>query len=156
FAGGRLTITGGIIGTAEYMSPEQAQGKRANKQSDLYSLGALMYAMVTGRTPFSGSTAVEVIQKHKFGLFDRPRLYAQDLPQRVEDTICRLLEKDPSKRFPDALVLMRHLEQLLRLEEYAATGAAGVTLADSSLVQRDAPTVAVTTGDVAPSLSGGR
>src|SRR5579872_1163773 len=122
FASNRLTVTGGIIGTAEYMSPEQAQGRRASKQSDLYSLGAVMYAMTTGRTPFSGSTAVEVIQKHKFGLFDRPRLYVPDLPVRVEETICRLLEKEPEKRFPDALVLLRHLEQILRLEEFAATG----------------------------------
>jgi len=122
FASNRLTVTGGIIGTAEYMSPEQAQGRRAGKQSDLYSLGAVMYAMITGRTPFSGSTAVEVIQKHKFGLFDRPRLYVPDLPVRVEDTICRLLEKEPEKRFPDALVLLRHLEQIMRLEEFAATG----------------------------------
>jgi serine/threonine-protein kinase len=144
FAGGRLTVTGGIIGTAEYMSPEQAQGKRASKQSDLYSLGALLYAMVTGRTPFSGSTAVEVIQKHKFGLFDRPSLFTPELPQRVEETICKLLEKDPAKRFPDAFVLLRHLEQLLRLEDYVS---AGVTLADSSLVERDAETVAVTTAD---------
>lgn len=68
FAGQRLTVTGGVIGTAEYMSPEQAQGKRAGKPSDLYSLGAVMYAMITGRTPFSGATAIEVIQKHKFGV----------------------------------------------------------------------------------------
>ncbi|MBS0264081.1 MAG: serine/threonine protein kinase [Planctomycetes bacterium] len=118
FASDRLTVTGGIIGTAEYMSPEQAEGKRAGKQSDLYSLGAVMYAMVTGRTPFVGNTAVEVIQKHKFGVFDPPRLYVPDLPQRVNDTICRLLEKDPQKRFPDALVLLRHLEQTVRLEDY--------------------------------------
>jgi serine/threonine-protein kinase len=122
FASSRLTVTGGIIGTAEYMSPEQAQGKRAGKQSDLYSLGAVLYAMVTGRTPFSGSTAVEVIQKHKFGLFDRPRMYVPDIPVRVDDTICRLLEKNPEKRFPDALVLLRHLEQIVALEEFAATG----------------------------------
>src|SRR6516165_8935 len=103
FASNRLTVTGGIIGTAEYMSPDQAQGKRASKQSDLYSLGAVLYTMVAGRTPFSGTTAVEVIQKHKFGLFDRPKMYVDELPARVDDTICRLLEKEPSKRFPDAL-----------------------------------------------------
>jgi serine/threonine-protein kinase len=123
FATGKLTVTGGIIGTAEYMSPEQAQGKRAGKQSDLYSLGAVMYAMITGRPPFSGSAAVEVIQKHKYGVFDRPRSFVPDLPKRVDETICRLLEKDPTKRFPDALVLLRHLEQTLQLENYAEAGA---------------------------------
>ena len=51
FATGKLTVTGGVLGTAEYMSPEQAQGKRATKQSDLYSLGAVMYVMLTGRPP---------------------------------------------------------------------------------------------------------
>ena len=141
FASNRLTVTGGIIGTAEYMSPEQAQGKRAGKQSDLYSLGAVMYAMVTGRTPFSGTTAVEVIQKHKFGLFDRPRMYIPDLPQRVDDAICRLLEKNPEKRFPDALVLLRHLEQIVRLEEFAATG---VTLAGEVMDDSGAATRALT------------
>jgi serine/threonine-protein kinase len=122
FASDRLTVTGGIIGTAEYMSPEQAEGKRAGKQSDLYSLGTVMYAMITGRTPFVGTTAVEVIQKQKFGVFDAPRSYVPDLPPRVNDTICKLLEKDPQKRFPDALVLLRHLEQTLRLADFAAAG----------------------------------
>lgn len=117
FASNRLTITGGIIGTAEFMSPEQAEGRRASKQSDLYSLGAVMYVLVTGRPPFAGSTAVEVIQKHKFGLFDRPRLIVPDLPVWLEEIICQLLEKDPAKRFPDALVLTRRLEQLSRKEE---------------------------------------
>ncbi|MBI3866240.1 MAG: serine/threonine protein kinase [Planctomycetia bacterium] len=143
FASGRLTATGGIIGTAEYMSPEQAQGKRAGKQSDLYSLGAVLYAMITGRTPFSGSTAVEVIQKHKFGVFDRPRLFVTDLPQRVDDTICKLLEKEPENRFPDALVLLRHLEQTISLEDYAA---AGVTLASSVEGKGSRTTVPATEG----------
>lgn len=111
FAGDRLTVTGGIIGTAEYMSPEQAQGKRASKQSDLYSLGAVMYVMVTGRPPFSGNTAIDVIQKHKFGQFDRPRLINENVPPWLEAIICQLLEKDPAKRFPDAFVLMRKLMQ---------------------------------------------
>jgi serine/threonine protein kinase len=148
FASSRLTVTGGIIGTAEYMSPEQAQGKRAGKQSDLYSLGAVLYAMVTGRTPFSGSTAVEVIQKHKFGLFDRPKMYVPDIPVRVDDTICRLLEKNPEKRFPDALVLLRHLEQIVALEEYAATG---VTLAGELPDDESGATRAVTDDEPASS-----
>lgn len=159
FASQRLTVTGGIIGTAEYMSPEQAQGKRAGKQSDLYSLGVVLYAMITGRTPFSGSTAVEVIQKHKFGLFDRPSLFAHDLPERIEETICKLLEKEPGKRFPDALVLQRHLEQVLRQQDFAA-GTSGVTLADAAVVEKDATTVAATSASgersVSESLAGGQ
>jgi serine/threonine-protein kinase len=150
FASDRLTATGGIIGTAEFMSPEQAQGKRAGKQSDLYSLGAVLYAMITGRTPFVGSTAVEVIQKHKFGLFDRPKLFVPDLPTRVDETICKLLEKEPEKRFPDALVLLRHLEQTLRLEEFAKSGA---TLTDEINIDDGAPTIAATDRAKSPGSS---
>lgn len=112
FSADRLTITGGIIGTAEFMSPEQAQGKRANRQSDLYSLGAVMYCLVTGRPPFSGNSTVDVIQKHKFGLFDPPRLIVPEIPDWLEKIICQLLEKDPEKRFPDAHVLMRKLDSM--------------------------------------------
>src|SRR5262245_57320463 len=128
------------------MSPEQAQGKRASKQSDLYSLGAVLYAMITGRTPFSGSTAVEVIQKHKFGLFDRPKMFVPELPSRVDDTICRLLEKEPEKRFPDALVLLRHLQQIVRLEEYAVTSATPAGTPDDDM----SSTTAATTSQMLP------
>jgi len=95
FATEKLTITGGIIGTAEYMSPEQAEGKRVSKQSDLYSLGAVMYVMLTGRPPFSGKTMLAIIQKQKYGQFDRPGRYVDDLPSWLEEIVCQLLEKDP-------------------------------------------------------------
>lgn len=148
FAEGRLTMTGGIIGTAEFMSPEQAQGKRATKHSDLYSLGAVLYALITGRPPFSGGAAVDVIQKHKFGLFDKPRHYVPDLPRAVEEVICQLLEKDPAKRFPDAFVLQRRLEQLLtqnegyELQSVPDDAQTGVILAEGATADPDTPTVA--------------
>lgn len=117
FASSRLTRTGGVVGTAEYMSPEQARGQRASRRSDLYSLGAVMYAMLTGRPPFTGASANDILQKHQFGQFDKPSRYAADLPRPVEEVVCQLLEKDPSKRLPDALVVMKRLEQIkLRLE----------------------------------------
>ena len=130
----RLTVTGGVIGTAEYMSPEQAAGQRATRQSDLYSLGAVMYAMVTGRTPFTGNSTVEVMHKHRYGLFDRPRAVLPDLPRQVDDTICKLLEKNPDKRYPDAYVLMRHLQQQLDRDsaEGNAPTAAGATSVEAS------------------------
>jgi len=137
FAAQRLTVTGGIIGTAEFMSPEQAQGKRVSKHSDLYSLGAVMYCMVTGRPPFSGNTAIDVIQKHRFALFDRPRLTVPDLPILLDDVICQLLEKEPEKRFPDARVLSRRLEVILDREENPATLAAsyGSDISDITLAE---------------------
>lgn len=112
FASQKLTVTGGIVGTAEYMSPEQAKGQRATKKSDLYSLGAVMYVMLTGRPPFSGKTSLDVIHKHQFAQFDRPGLIATDMPRQLEEIVCKLLEKDPDKRFPDAYVLSLRLAEV--------------------------------------------
>lgn len=109
FASQKLTITGGIVGTVEYMSPEQAKGQRATKKSDLYSFGAVMYVMLTGRPPFSGKTSLDVIHKHQFAQFDRPGLIATDIPKQLEEIVCKLLEKDPDKRFPDSYVLSLRL-----------------------------------------------
>ncbi|MCA9013043.1 MAG: serine/threonine protein kinase [Planctomycetaceae bacterium] len=112
FAMSRLTRTGGIVGTAEYMSPEQARGQRAARRSDLYSLGAVMYVMLTGRPPFTGPTANDILQKHQFSQFDKPSRYVPEIPRLLEDLVCQLLEKDPAKRPHDALVLMKRLEQI--------------------------------------------
>jgi len=141
FATQRLTVTGGVVGTAEFMSPEQAEGKRATKQSDLYSLGAVLYAMVAGHTPFSGQTAVEVMQKHRFGRFDRPRMFVPEIPTWLDDVICQLLEKDPGRRFPDAFVLARRLQQVVSKVDYiedrtTADGGIVVHLSDET----DSPT----------------
>ncbi|MCG6157839.1 serine/threonine protein kinase [Rubinisphaera margarita] len=122
FASSRLTKTGGIIGTAEYMSPEQAQGRRATKKSDIYSLGAVMYAMLTARPPFSGQTSMEVIQKHRFGQFDRPRTYVPDIPHWLDDVVCQCLEKDPDKRYPDTYVLSLRLKEILKKVDLSISG----------------------------------
>tara|TARA_R110002095_G_scaffold138534_1_gene120276 strand:+ start:244190 stop:245923 length:1734 start_codon:yes stop_codon:yes gene_type:complete len=121
FATEKLTVTGGIIGTAEYMSPEQAEGKRVSRQSDLYSLGAVMYVMLTGRPPFSGKTMLAIIQKQKYGQFDKPGRYVDDLPIWLEEIVCQLLEKDPQKRFPDAYVLSRRLQEVLNKHEMSTS-----------------------------------
>ncbi|MCA8989249.1 MAG: serine/threonine protein kinase [Planctomycetaceae bacterium] len=113
FASARLTKTGGIIGTAEYMSPEQAKGQRATKRSDIYSLGAVMYVMLTARPPFVGETSMDVIRMHRFNQFDPPRNYVPDMPYWLDEIICKCLEKEPEKRFPDALVLSRRLQEVL-------------------------------------------
>ena len=120
FAGSKLTVTGGIIGTAEYMSPEQGQGRRITKRSDLYSLGAVMYVMLTGRPPFSGKTTLDVIHKHTYSQFDRPRLRVPDMPFWLDEIVCQLMEKDPEKRFADAFVVNRKLQELLRKVELSS------------------------------------
>jgi len=117
FAAGRLTKTGGIIGTAEFMSPEQAQGQRATKKSDLYSLGAVMYTMLAGKPPYSGQTMLDVLHKHRFGQYDRPRHYAPDCPSWLEEVVVQLLEKDPEKRPADAYVTGKRLREVVKKVE---------------------------------------
>lgn len=117
FASTRLTKTGGIIGTAEFMSPEQAQGQRSTKKSDLYSLGAVLYTMLSGKPPYSGQTMLDVLHKHRFGQFDRPRHYAPECPYWLEEIVCQLLEKDPEKRPADAYVTGKRLREVLKKVE---------------------------------------
>ncbi len=114
FAETRLTVTGSIVGTVEYMSPEQGAGKPATKRSDLYSLGAVLYTMLTGGPPFTGHTPAELIHKHRFARFDEPRAIVPDIPVWLNELVCQLLEKDPQGRPPDAYVVRRRLESVQR------------------------------------------
>jgi serine/threonine-protein kinase len=120
FASAHLTLPGGVVGTAEYLSPEQAVGKPVTRRSDLYSLGAVLYTLVTGRTPFEGEP-VELLHKHVYGRFDRPGRLVPELPAEFDDIICQLLEKDPAKRPADGGILARRLESLLRKQTRKAT-----------------------------------
>lgn len=113
-----LTADGGVIGTAEYMSPEQADGKPATHRSDLYSLGGVMYAAIAGRAPFRAKTLMEMLQLQKFAEPDPLYRLQPDVPRPLNDLILQLLSKDPNKRMPSAMMTARALEALL-----AATGA---------------------------------
>lgn len=119
FAGDQLTATGGVIGTVEYMSPEQAQGKRVDKRSDIYALGAVMYVMLTGRPPFTGKSALDIAQKHKFGQFDSPKRILPDIPSWLDEVVCKCLEKNPDNRYPDAYVLQLRLLEIPKKVEMA-------------------------------------
>src|SRR5262245_35015592 len=111
FASPHLTVTGGVIGTPEYLSPEQAKGAQVTKRSDLYSLGVVLYTLVTGRTPFEGDP-VELLHKHQYGQVERPSRLVPELHHDFEAIILSLLEKDPSRRPGDASVLFRQLDRL--------------------------------------------
>jgi len=120
FASPHLTVTGGIVGTAEYLSPEQASGKPVTRRSDLYSLGVVLYTLLTGRTPFAGDP-LDLLHKHRFAQFDRPGRLVPEIPHELDEIICQLLEKDPEKRPGDAMVLFRRLDSLKRKLSYQAT-----------------------------------
>jgi len=117
FAESKLTVTGGVVGTAEYMSPEQARGVRVTRKSDLYSLGAVLYVMLTGRPPFSGSATVDILHKHQYGQVERPARLLAGLPSWLDDLVLQLLEKDPDKRPPDAHVVSRRLQEIVKKVE---------------------------------------
>jgi serine/threonine-protein kinase len=155
FAGGKLTATGGVVGTAEYMSPEQAEGKRATKQSDIYALGAVMYVMLTGRPPFTGKTALDIAQKHRFGQFDSPRRFVPEIPTWLDEVVCKCLAKNPDQRYPDAYVLSLRLQEIPRKVELANSDESlwdGRADAKSETVAA-APTPP-TAGDASPELGG--
>jgi serine/threonine-protein kinase len=134
FASTHLTATGGIVGTAEFLSPEQAGGKVVGKRSDLYSLGCVLYVLITGRTPFTGNTYVELLHKHRYGQFDRPQKYVPELPFDFDEIICQLLEKDPDKRPRDAMVLYKQMERIRAKVDRSTT--------KTSTDNRDQPTMA--------------
>ncbi len=114
FAHGNLTATGGVVGTAEFLSPEQAAGKPVTKRSDLYSLGTVLYTLLTGRPPFEGQSFLDLLHKQRYAQCDPPRKVVPELPYEIDEVVCKLLEKDPAKRPPDCLVLGRQLDSIRR------------------------------------------
>jgi serine/threonine-protein kinase len=149
FAADNLTSTGSVLGTAEFMSPEQATGKPVTKRSDLYSLGAVLYALLVGRPPFQGKNNLEVLHKHRYAQFDRPQSFVPELPYEVDELVCQMLEKDPARRPPDALVLGRQIDAVRRkLERKAHRTEIGPALSETLVESR--PEDVIGEGQVGP------
>jgi len=108
----RLTQSGMMVGTVSYMPPEQAMGGKVTSKADLYSLGAMLYEMVTGRPPFIGDDSVAIIGQHINTSVVSPTWHRADLPPGLEVLILQLLEKDPEKRPASAADVLKALESI--------------------------------------------
>jgi serine/threonine-protein kinase len=109
FGNTRLTADGGLIGTAEYMAPEQAEGRSVTPHADLYSLGCVMFAMLAGRPPFRSKSLPEMLQMQRQAMPPPVSRFAQDVPDELERIIARLLSKAASERATNADLLARQL-----------------------------------------------
>ena len=108
----RLTTTGMTLGTVQYYAPEQAQGELVTPAADVYSLGIVMYEMLTGRPPFDGDTPVAVAMAHLQDEPTPPRQLNPNIPSALEAIILCCLEKEPEKRFQNGDQVARALEVL--------------------------------------------
>lgn len=109
FGSSKITNAGNIVGTLSYMAPEQALGQPTNARSDLFSFGAVLTALMTGKPPFKGSTLPEVLHQHATARALRPSQLGIDIPVEFDELIGRLLERDPEKRPKSAYFVMRLL-----------------------------------------------
>jgi len=111
--GSAMTQTGTIMGTAQYISPEQAQGRPADPRSDLYSLGIVLYEMLTGKVPFNGENPVAIAYKHVREDPLAPSLLNPDISPELEAVVMKALAKNPENRYQSAMEMRSDLERCL-------------------------------------------
>jgi len=107
-----ITGPGVMVGTPEYMSPEQVDGKKADERSDIYSLGIILYEMVTGRVPFGGDTPLSIALKHKNEIPRNPKKVNAQITEALSQMIMKCLEKKREKRYQNAAELLQDLNEI--------------------------------------------
>jgi serine/threonine-protein kinase len=110
----QMTEAGSIVGTAQYLSPEQARGAPVDARSDLYSLGIVLYEMLTGKVPFTGDTPVEIAMKHLSQIPDPPSKLRPDVPHDLDAVVMRALAKEPDQRYGSAEEMDADLARVAR------------------------------------------
>src|ERR671910_3422932 len=108
----QMTEAGSIMGTAQYLSPEQARGAPVTASSDLYSVGIVLYEMLTGKVPFSGDSAIEIAMKHLNELPKPPSKLRPEIPEDIDRIVLRALAKAPEERYQSAEEFIEDLERV--------------------------------------------
>ena len=123
-----MTEAGSIVGTAQYLSPEQARGAPVDESSDLYSTGIVLYELLTGAVPFTGETPVEIAMKHLSQTPDAPSTRRPDIPHDLDLVVLRALAKEPADRYRSAAELDRDLELVARGDPVGAETETAATM----------------------------
>jgi serine/threonine-protein kinase len=134
----RLTwqMFGDRLGTPDYMSPEQIQGKRGDPRSDVYALGGVLFEMLTGRVPWSGQSAIDTMDRHLTAPVPPMGDSGADVPPSVEGIVRRCLRKRADERYPDASALRHDLEHWRELDpaQFASTDEAALAPTEEHLL----------------------
>jgi eukaryotic-like serine/threonine-protein kinase len=148
----QMTEAGSIIGTAQYLSPEQARGASVDERSDLYSVGVVLYELLTGEVPFKGDTPVEIAMRHLSSIPEPPSAKRDEVPPELDMIVLRALAKNPDDRFQTAeemdAELARAAEGLAVTTETA--DAATAVLAGAGIVEAAPTMISRTPTRVAP------
>ena len=159
-AAGSMTQTQGVIGTAQYLSPEQARGESVDARSDLYSTGCLLFELLTGRPPFIGDSAVAVAYQHVRESAPHPSMYAADVPEVLDRITVKALAKEREARYGSAAEFRADLESAARGGSVGApaivAGAAAALAAEAgpatASTQVLSPTAATAATQVVPGV----
>ena len=151
--GQTMTQTGTVIGTANYFAPEQAQGMPVDQRSDLYSVGVILYEMLTQELPFKGDSAVAIAYKHVQEDASPPSLLNPDVPAELDSVVMKALAKNPDNRYQSAAEMRSDLRRLLIGEPVEATP---ILPPDQTAMMRSADRTTVMPSPAVPESSGRR